>query len=126
MTPAAAPKERIDGDGEAALQQAIMQLNALGAIVMMIAHRQSSLVACDKALVLRNDQDQEVTIPLKDVEEQSPSKVSLMPDGLTDTLTRGELVDLVSYLAALGKRDGWSIGKDKVARRWQSHSTVLR
>lgn len=71
------------------------------------------------AVVLRNDQDQEVTIPLRDVEEQAASKVSLMPDGLTDTLTRAELVDLVSFLATLGKGERWSVGKDKVARRWQ-------
>jgi putative heme-binding domain-containing protein len=71
------------------------------------------------ALVLRNDQDREITIPLRDVESEAPSKVSLMPDGLTDTLTRGELVDLVAFLAALGKGERWSVGKEKVARRWQ-------
>jgi putative heme-binding domain-containing protein len=71
------------------------------------------------ALVLRNDQDQEVTIPLRSVESQTPSKVSLMPDGLTDTLTRTELVDLVAFLSALGKGERWSVGKEKLARRWQ-------
>src|SRR5262249_28616247 len=48
------------------------------------------------------------------------SKVSLMPDGLTDTLTRAELVDLVAFLAALGKGERWSVGKAKLARRWQA------
>lgn len=71
------------------------------------------------ALVLRNDRDEEVTIPLKDVDEQRPSKTSLMPDGLTDVLTRAELVDLVSFLSSLGKSARWSIGKEKLARRWQ-------
>jgi PrtD family type I secretion system ABC transporter len=52
------PNSNLDGDGEAALQQAIMQIKARGAIVMMIAHRQSSLVACDKALVLMNGAQQ--------------------------------------------------------------------
>jgi putative heme-binding domain-containing protein len=70
-------------------------------------------------LILRNDHDQELAIPTKDIEEQSASKVSLMPDGLTDTLTRGELVDLVRFLSGLGKTERWSVGKDKVARRWQ-------
>ncbi len=71
------------------------------------------------ALVLRNDQDREVSIPLRDVESQEPSKVSLMPEGLTDTLTRAELVDLVRFLSSLGKGERWSVGKEKVARRWQ-------
>jgi PrtD family type I secretion system ABC transporter len=48
------PNSNLDGEGEAALQKAIMELKARGAIVIMIAHRQSSLVACDKALVLMN------------------------------------------------------------------------
>jgi ATP-binding cassette subfamily C protein len=52
------PNSNLDGDGENALQQAIMQLKARGAIVIMIAHRQSSLVACDKALVLMNGAQQ--------------------------------------------------------------------
>jgi ATP-binding cassette subfamily C protein len=52
------PNSNLDGDGENALQTAIMQLKARGAIVLMIAHRQSSLVACDKALVLMNGAQQ--------------------------------------------------------------------
>ncbi|MFO0927802.1 MAG: hypothetical protein U0736_12310 [Gemmataceae bacterium] len=73
----------------------------------------------DTALVLRTDQDREVTIPLRDVEEQGLSKVSLMPEGLTDTLTRTEVVDLVRFLSELGKGDRWSVGTRKLARRWQ-------
>ena len=52
------PNSNLDGDGESALQQAIMQIKTRGAIVLMIAHRQSSLVACDKALVLMNGAQQ--------------------------------------------------------------------
>ncbi len=71
------------------------------------------------ALILRTDQDKEIAIPLKDVETQDPSKVSLMPDGLTDTLTRPELLDLVRFLSELGKSERWSVGKERVARRWE-------
>ena len=39
-------------------------------------------------LVLRDDQDKEIAIPTKEIDEKTPSKVSLMPEGLTDTLTR--------------------------------------
>ena len=71
------------------------------------------------ALILRTDQDKEIAIPLKEIEEQTPSKVSLMPDGLTDTLTRGELVDLVRFLSELGKGERYSVGKARLLRRWQ-------
>jgi putative heme-binding domain-containing protein len=70
------------------------------------------------ALILRSDQDREIAIPLKDVEEQTPSKVSLMPEGLTDTLTRGELLDLVRFLSELGKVGPYAVGKERLARRW--------
>jgi putative heme-binding domain-containing protein len=72
------------------------------------------------ALVLRDDQDREVAVPLKEIEEQTPSKASLMPEGLVDPLTHGELVDLVRFLSELGKGERWSVGRAKVARRWQA------
>jgi putative heme-binding domain-containing protein len=72
------------------------------------------------SLILRTDQDKEIAIPLKDVDTQEPSKVSLMPDGLTDTLTRGELLDLVRFLSSLGKGERWSVGKERLTRRWQA------
>jgi putative heme-binding domain-containing protein len=72
------------------------------------------------ALVLRNDQDREVAVPLRDIDEQTPSKSSLMPEGLADTLTRAELVDLARFLSELGKGERWSVGRAKVARRWEA------
>lgn len=70
------------------------------------------------AIVLRTDQDKELAIPLKDIEEQMPSKVSLMPEGLIDTLTRAELLDLVRFLSELGKVGPYSVGKERLARRY--------
>jgi putative heme-binding domain-containing protein len=69
-------------------------------------------------LVLRTAEDKEVAIPVKDIEEQAPGR-SLMPDGLTDTLTRGELLDLVRFLWELGKVGPYSVGRERVVRRWQ-------
>jgi hypothetical protein len=69
-------------------------------------------------LVLRTAEDKEVAIPLKDIEEQAPGR-SLMPDGLTDTLTRGELLDLVRFLSELGKVGPYAAGRERVVRRWQ-------
>ena len=42
-----------------------------------------------------------------------------MPEGLTDTLTRGELVDLVRFLSEMGKVGPFQVGKERVVRRWQ-------
>jgi PrtD family type I secretion system ABC transporter len=52
------PNSNLDGDGEAALQRAIVAAKKRGAIVIIIAHRQSSLIGCDKALVLMNGTQQ--------------------------------------------------------------------
>ena len=46
------PNSNLDGNGEVALQKAIQQLKANGAIVILIAHRPASLSVCDKVLVL--------------------------------------------------------------------------
>jgi putative heme-binding domain-containing protein len=70
-------------------------------------------------LVLRNAEDKEIVIPLKDIEDQSPSR-SLMPDGLPDTLTRAELLDLVCFLSDLGKVGPYSVGRASLVRRWQA------
>jgi putative heme-binding domain-containing protein len=71
-------------------------------------------------LVLRTKDDTEIVIPIKDIDERENSKVSLMPDGLTDVLTRGELVDLVRFLSELGKVGPYSVSKARLVRRWQA------
>ena len=38
----------------------------------------------------------------KDVEEKLPSKLSPMPEGLVDTLTKREILDLLGFLEAGG------------------------
>jgi hypothetical protein len=42
-----------------------------------------------------------------------------MPAGLTEPLTRAELVDLVRFLSELGKIGNYSVGKTREIRRWQ-------
>ena len=70
-------------------------------------------------LVLRTADDKELVIPAKDIEEKKDSR-SLMPDGLTDSLTRGEMLDLVRFLSELGKLGPYSLGKARLVRRWQA------
>ncbi len=74
-------------------------------------------------LVLRTAEDKEIAIPLKDIDEQSPGG-SLMPEGLTDALTRGELLDLVRFLSELGKVGPYAVSKARVVRRWQALEAV--
>lgn len=69
-------------------------------------------------IVLRTAEDKEIVIPANDVDTKRESR-SLMPDGLVDTLTRGELIDLTRFLSELGKVGPYSLGKTRVVRRWQ-------
>jgi putative heme-binding domain-containing protein len=74
----------------------------------------------DGVLVLRTAEDKEITVPLKDVAERGKSTKSLMPEALTDPLTRQEFADLVKYLSLLGKVDGpYAPSKARLVRRWQ-------
>ncbi|MCE9531975.1 MAG: HEAT repeat domain-containing protein [Planctomycetes bacterium] len=69
-------------------------------------------------MVLRTVEDREITITVKDIEDKRETR-SLMPDGLVDTLTRAELVDMVKFMSELGKLGPFSLGKGRVVRRWQ-------
>jgi putative heme-binding domain-containing protein len=70
-------------------------------------------------LVLRDAEDKEVIVPAADIDERANGG-SLMPEGLADPLTRNELVDLVRFLAELGKVGPYSVGQERVVRRWQT------
>jgi len=50
-------------------------------------------------VVLASDRD-ETRIPRRDIVDMQPGTVSLMPQGLTDQLTRQELADLLAFLKA--------------------------
>jgi len=69
-------------------------------------------------LVLRNAEDVELSIPIADIEERVNGG-SIMPAGLTDTLTEQELIDLVRFLSELGKVGPYAPSQARVARRWQ-------
>ncbi len=53
------PSASLDGEGEAALQNAIKQLKLRRAIVIVVVHRRSALALCDKVLVLLNGQQRD-------------------------------------------------------------------
>jgi putative heme-binding domain-containing protein len=69
-------------------------------------------------LVLRTPEDKEVTIPVKDILERGEAK-SIMPEGMTDTLTKQEFADLVRFLTELGKIGPYAPNKARLVRRWE-------
>jgi putative heme-binding domain-containing protein len=69
-------------------------------------------------LVLRDVEGRDVSIPTSGVDEQKEAG-SLMPVGLTDSLTRPELIDLVRFLSELGKIGPFAVGTERVLRCWQ-------
>jgi len=73
-------------------------------------------------LVLRDAEDKEIVISKADKPQVKPGR-SLMPDGLTDQLTRAEFVDLVRFLTELGKGP-YLAQPGKVVRRWQTVAPV--
>jgi PrtD family type I secretion system ABC transporter len=52
------PNANLDGEGEAALLEAIRNAKARGAIVVLITHRTGLLAVCDKVLMLRDGAQQ--------------------------------------------------------------------
>jgi putative heme-binding domain-containing protein len=70
------------------------------------------------ALVLRDADDREVALPLAQIDEQKPAG-SLMPAGLTETMTESELLDLVKFLSELGKIGPYAVTKARLMRRWE-------
>lgn len=58
------------------------------------------------------------TIAVADIEDQK-SGGSLMPAGLTNFLTRDEVVDLVRFLSELGKPGAYAIRSSPTIQRWR-------
>ena len=56
------------------------------------------------AALVRDPDGKIVSIPNSDIESIDTSPVSLMPQGLTASLRRDELIDLMRYLTSRGKK----------------------
>ena len=58
-----------------------------------------------------------VEIPLSEIAKREPSKISPMPTGLLNNLTKEEILDLLAYLESAGKagagnfKNGKEVGK---------------
>lgn len=71
----------------------------------------------DTELIVRDAEDLERSIPLDQIDEQA-NGTTLMPAGLTEKLTRQELLDLGRFLSELGKVGDYAVSKRRMARRW--------
>lgn len=72
----------------------------------------------DQEVVLRDKDDKEVTVPVDEIAVQKEGR-SLMPDGTVDDLTRQELIDMVRFLAELGKVGEFSVSRRQFVRTWR-------
>lgn len=70
----------------------------------------------DTELILRDATDAEIRIPFDNIQSEEEGQ-SLMPAGLTDTLLEDEFIDLVAFLAALGREQ--QVGTARVVRTWK-------
>ena len=71
-----------------------------------------------QTLTIRDAEGKEIAISKADKPAIKPG-LSLMPDGLTDALTRQEFIDLVRFLSELGKGP-YLAQPGKVVRTWQT------
>ena len=72
----------------------------------------------DRRVVLKDAVGKQTVIPTADIDEEEKGS-SLMPQGLTKFLTRRELIDLVRFLAELGKPGHYAVRKTPTIQRWR-------
>ncbi len=73
----------------------------------------------DEALILRDAEDREISIPLDSIEERKDGG-SLMPAGLMNDLTRQETLDLIRFLTELGKIGDFALSRQAYVRSWET------
>ncbi len=82
--------------------QAVMIATSDGQVVTgrIVNLQGNNMMVCPDML----DPGRMINVPRDKVEEMKASPVSLMPEGLLDTLDRDEVLDLVAYLLSRGDR----------------------
>jgi putative heme-binding domain-containing protein len=77
----------------------------------------------ENRIVLKEATGERRVIPTAEIEDQKEGG-SLMPKGLTNITTHGELVDLVRFLSELGKPGPYAIRATPTIQRWRVLTTV--
>jgi len=79
-----------------------------------------------QTLILRDPaRDELIRIPIADIRARKEIG-SVMPEGLTNGLTRAELRDLIRFLADLGKPGPYRVPDRPLVRRWQTRTGSSR
>ncbi|MEM7384607.1 MAG: PVC-type heme-binding CxxCH protein [Verrucomicrobiota bacterium] len=73
----------------------------------------------DDELVLRLADGSEKAVAAKEVAKKEVIPVSLMPPGLTASLRKDEMLDLVRFLSELGKEGDFKTPANRYVRRWR-------
>ena len=66
---------------------------------------------CHVAGDFASDENPKKEIARKDVEKREPSKVSPMPEGLVNILTKNEILDMLAYIESGGKQSAAAFSK---------------
>lgn len=83
------PNSNLDGEGDTALQNAIVGLKERGATVIIIAHRPNAITHCDKLMVMKEGEIQ-LFGPRNEVLAQLQAPANPATRGRVTTLKRGE------------------------------------
>jgi putative heme-binding domain-containing protein len=67
---------------------------------------------------IRDAQGETIVIPVEDIDYEAEGR-SMMPEGLTKFLTREELLDLIRFVAELGKPGPYGPRTGSILQRWQ-------
>jgi putative heme-binding domain-containing protein len=69
-------------------------------------------------VLLKDATGKKIKIAAADIEEESKGK-TLMPEGVTRVLTKGELLDLIRFVADLGKPGPYAMPTATTVQRWR-------
>ena len=72
-----------------------------------------------QSITVRDASDQSIVVSKSDIASQTISPVSLMPPGLTASLRKDELADMVAFLSELGKEGSYKVSSGRIARTFQ-------
>ncbi len=74
----------------------------------------------EREIVLRDNLGKVQRIAKADVKTKQISPISLMPPGLTASLREDEFVDLVRFMAELGKEGAFKVSPAPLVRKWRA------
>jgi putative heme-binding domain-containing protein len=98
----------------------------LTTIILTLSGKQYQGIVTDRderRVILKDANGETFTVPTADIDEEFEGE-SLMPSGLGNFMTRGELLDLVAFLSALGRPGEYAIRSTETMQRWRSLKNV--